>query len=706
MLGDIARELRDLDLGREVALEGCVEDLPLTDLQSVHDARNRTLQVVVGEVDEVLVDELGIRDRLASRQHERLVVALKPGLAVVCALLVERQVNRLVRPRCEVEPDGCGMSEVLLGLLFGGSTQSLVVLHGPALGALALAPVLVLRLGVEALDGLALRRLDDGSCHVGQEPRDGDELVPELVEQVDEQTANVRPVVILVRHDHDAAVAETCHVVVFLARLKTDDLLEFGNLLGLLNLGVGGVLHVQDLASERIDSVELALLLRETRDGHRLRTVSLGEDERALGGLGGASIDGIVELGNARDATLLLAIGLGVVLCVLGSLDGKDGLQNAELGDNLLEGVVGELGTASEGGDLGGKALLGLTGERGVLNQADDEDAEVLSNDRGLDLALLLGLQVVYDVGDDLVGDGIHVGAALAGPDAVDERRLEEPIGGCRGQHDVPAVVGALVDEGVASVGLGVVQERPTLDKLTVPGDLDVLADGHGEVVDTTLEETHHSLGNATRIPEPRIVGKPPQADTGLALGGLDLGRVHPGHVVVKGLVVGETASCVHHVDGQLLGEDVHQLDAVAVLATDEFLLLLVVVRGGQEFTEDQLRDIHVVLRMLGYVNGLAVVLNLQDAIRIRDTDVLDGVGRGLGAETDDVIVCVDKELVDQLVEAWVDGNGCVLEASLGSQEHILVRSLNRSDVGVGKTENVLTVRLLAVLGLEGSHGE
>ena len=94
--------------------------------------------------------------------------------------------------------------------------------------------------------------------------------MPELVEQIDEQTANVAAIQVLVCHNHDRPVAQVCGVCVLLATGESNDLLELRNLLGLLYLGVGGVLHVQHLALERVDAEQLALLLAEARESHRL----------------------------------------------------------------------------------------------------------------------------------------------------------------------------------------------------------------------------------------------------------------------------------------------------------------------------------------------------------------------------------------------------------------------------------------------------
>ncbi len=50
---------------------------------------------------------------------------------------------------------------------------------------------------------------------------DLDERGPEVMEEVDEQTLDVRAIVILIGHDHDLAVAERLHLLVLLAVLKT-----------------------------------------------------------------------------------------------------------------------------------------------------------------------------------------------------------------------------------------------------------------------------------------------------------------------------------------------------------------------------------------------------------------------------------------------------------------------------------------------------
>jgi len=80
----------------------------------------------------------------------------------------------------------------------------------------------------------------------------------------------VTAIVILVRHDENRAVPQIGRVGVLLTRRQSNDLLELGNLLGLLHLGICRVLDIENLALERIDSIRLALLLAQARQSHRL----------------------------------------------------------------------------------------------------------------------------------------------------------------------------------------------------------------------------------------------------------------------------------------------------------------------------------------------------------------------------------------------------------------------------------------------------
>ena len=222
VLGHVARQLRHLDLLLELALEAGEEHLALRRLQPVDDGRDRPLVVRDGEEDELLVHEVAVGHGVDGVVHEgpRLEVA-QPGLAVLDALLREGHVDEVALARGLVERRvvelvRVELAEVLLGLLGRRRAQPLVVLDRVAVEAAArLLPRLVLGEREEDLRGLRLRRgrrLDDGRDEAAQEARDLEQRRPEVVEAVDQQALDVGPVVVLVRHDHEVAVAERLQV--------------------------------------------------------------------------------------------------------------------------------------------------------------------------------------------------------------------------------------------------------------------------------------------------------------------------------------------------------------------------------------------------------------------------------------------------------------------------------------------------------------
>ena len=459
------------------------------------------------------------------------------------------------------------------------------------------------------------------------------------------------------------------------------------------------ILHIQELATKRLHSLVLALFLCETRESHRLRRIALRQNECTLLALDGARLERIVELGNACDTALLLAIRLGVILAVLGRLSLQNMIHNGELADNLLQKVVRERARSRTR-----QNLLGLRGERRVLHQALHEDREMILDETGLDLGLLFGFKVFYDMRGNLVDDAVHVLATL-GPDAVHKGHREELVGGRGRDSDVPMLLRSVHDDrcllGEIHRGLGL--EITRRNERSVPLDLDFLADGHREILDATLNE-HENGFRHLRPLEASQIGSPCNLDLGLVLTGGDLGLLHDAHVVSEGLDVLALTRAVHDRDRHLLREDIDELDALAVLTTDELLLRLVVICGGQKFTEDHLRDLDLVLRMLFDINGFAIVADGQDAVLPIDLDELDGVLRLALAKADDLIVSVDEKFIHQLVEAGTD-RAFVRHELLALDDLDLLRMrLNASNVRIGEFKNMFTMRELLVLIAEGRH--
>jgi len=120
MLSHVTRKLRHLYLVFEVPLEAGVDDLALARLEPIDDGANRPLVVLVGEMDELLIDELLVADRIAIVEHDDIgVVVGQPVLPLLRVLLVEDQVDGvvvLVALVDEVYPVALQLLEVLLRL--------------------------------------------------------------------------------------------------------------------------------------------------------------------------------------------------------------------------------------------------------------------------------------------------------------------------------------------------------------------------------------------------------------------------------------------------------------------------------------------------------------------------------------------------------------------------------------------------------------
>lgn len=85
-----------LDVLLEVALERAEEDLALPRLEAVDDRRDRALQVGAREQDQLLVDEVRVRDRVDGLVQVRpRDEAGEPALAVLDALLGEGHLDRV-----------------------------------------------------------------------------------------------------------------------------------------------------------------------------------------------------------------------------------------------------------------------------------------------------------------------------------------------------------------------------------------------------------------------------------------------------------------------------------------------------------------------------------------------------------------------------------------------------------------------------------
>ncbi len=118
-----------------------------------------------------------------------------------------------------------------------------------------------------------------------------------MIEEVDDETLDVRTIVILIGHDHDTSVSQAVDIEVLLAVLETENLLD-GLDLGILHdLIVCGLADVEKLTSKRKDTKVVTPDFSDTGDGERLGGVTFGENERAVLSFATTSVVGIFELG-------------------------------------------------------------------------------------------------------------------------------------------------------------------------------------------------------------------------------------------------------------------------------------------------------------------------------------------------------------------------------------------------------------------------
>mmetsp|Transcript_5170 Transcript_5170/g.16442 ORF Transcript_5170/g.16442 Transcript_5170/m.16442 type:complete len:215 (+) Transcript_5170:469-1113(+) len=164
-----------------------------------------------------------------------------------------------------------------VGLRLGGrrGTKTLVVLDRVACRGRALffAPSLVL-VECEERD-----RVPALSCFYQRRHKLAQEVVllqesgPVAVQEVDDQALDVRAIMVLISHDHELAVAKALDaslVLVGLALLQSNDLLEFRHLLVVHDCAVACIAHVQQLAAQRENAVVVSAYDRKASYGERL----------------------------------------------------------------------------------------------------------------------------------------------------------------------------------------------------------------------------------------------------------------------------------------------------------------------------------------------------------------------------------------------------------------------------------------------------
>ena len=246
-------------------------------------------------------------------------------------------------------------------------------------------------------------------------------------------------------------------------------------------------------------------------------------------------------------------------------------------------------------------------------------------------------------------------------------------------------------------------------DNLSLPRDLDILATECGKFNRPRLENIHHILHRqADKACQVGLEGDADKPLRGLVLcnGRLRTRR----HVVQPCLLILETSLRVTRLYDELVTEDIRELGSIAVLASDNLLLILIVIAAGEKVAKDKLRSVDLILRVLLDGNTVTVVLydNLEVAVDFRrgDFNMLYGSFILLGLRTDKCVTSIDYNLIKELVETRIESHLPVDHLSLlcviDPSEFRM--SFHRTNVGIWELKDVIPMGQTLILIGGGCH--
>ena len=539
-----------------------------------------------------------------------------------------------------------------------------------------------------------------------------DELRHLVVEESEEQGADVGSVDVGIGHDDDASVAELLDVEGPLLVAVTDagpDGRDHGLDLGVLeDLVEAGLLDVDELASDREDRLEAAVaaLLGATTCGVTLDDVELGEGGIALGAVGQLAGEPAPGEGALADGLAGLARGLAGTGGGEGFLDdllGNGGILVEMIHEPLVDGGVHhaldlgvdqlDLGLGLEAGvgeldaEDGGEALADIVaGKRGVLLLEDAVGLGVLvdrSGERGAQAGEVgAAVRIGDGVGEaeDLVGVGVVVLedgvdkdlVALAGDD--DRLGMEDRAGLAELADEFLDAV--LVEEGLAAGAVLLVVTLVGEDDLDAGVEEGEFTETSREALELEGDGDREDLGIGQEGDEGAgLLLVLELAQDGQRLGGLALGE---GHEVNLPLA--------HDLDLEPGGEGVDALGADAVETARVLVGTLAELAAGVEVGQDEFegRDLE-----------LGMDLDRDAAAVVADGDGSVGVNGHLDPRAVAGQMLVDgvvEHLEDAVVETALIGIADVHPGALADR----LESLKLVDLG-GSV--LLTTRGVLLLG-------
>mmetsp|Transcript_62103 Transcript_62103/g.145738 ORF Transcript_62103/g.145738 Transcript_62103/m.145738 type:complete len:255 (-) Transcript_62103:340-1104(-) len=235
LLGHEAGELGHLHLMRELFQEGSEEDLALAGLKPVHQAWDGPLHVVLGPMDQLLVDEVIVGEsRLGMVDVHFGRAAANPLLASISLPGMEGHVNKVVilLTRQEGQLVLLQVREVLPSLCRCAGSKPLVVLASPpSATVVSLFPGFVLGHREEGDHFITSADLNDWCHELAQKAFTLQEVRKPVLYEVDDEALDVGSVEVLVRHNHQGAVPQAACILVLLGCIEGHDLHQSLNLL-------------------------------------------------------------------------------------------------------------------------------------------------------------------------------------------------------------------------------------------------------------------------------------------------------------------------------------------------------------------------------------------------------------------------------------------------------------------------------------------
>lgn len=249
-----------------------------------------------------------------------------------------------------------------------------------------------------------------------------------MVNKVDQETFDMRSIVVLISHDHDWPIPKWLDIVVFLTHLQphylgqVSDLSIFWNLLGCC------FSHIQKFTSQWEDTILISTNHLDTSECKGFCWVTLCQDYCALVGILGSSPICVVKLRDIVQFSFLSPTDRFTHLCFLFRLSNFENQINDTTVKHFFHELFWKLICAAEVFSFGIAGFFGLTVKSWVNNQTVYKKGEVLLDLVRFDVELLFvfSTQLFLNFSYYLIDDVLDVCAALWCADWIDKGNLLE----------------------------------------------------------------------------------------------------------------------------------------------------------------------------------------------------------------------------------------------------------------------------------------